>query len=71
MDRLNEVHSDGEAFDPANFGFERLQSIEFHPQLLVEPGPFDEFDAAAVKRGIEDLDPVIQLTRAPKRDAGI
>ena len=71
MNWLTEIDSGDEAFDPADFGLEGLQTIELDPQLLVHLGTLDKLHSAAVERGVIYPHAIVQLARSAETDKRI
>jgi len=67
----DEFDSDHESVDPTDQALDRVQAVELHPYALVELGPLDEFQPAAVRRGIVSADAIVALRGAAQGDLGI
>ena len=63
-------HPNDKAFHPTDKRLQSFEPFELYPHQLVERGPFDKFEFAAVGRRIMDPNTVIGLRVATKHDLG-
>jgi len=68
MDRPDELDPYHKTIEAADQALDRVETFELYPDMLVDLRALNEFELTAVRRDIEDVDPIGVLAGAPQRN---